>query len=217
MIRLQDNPPLTLPSAAPLDNASQRWTAAYCKPRQEKAFAWDLLRKEVPYFLPMVMRETSSGGRRRRNLYPMFKSYVFLTDDEELRLAALKTERIVTFVKINEAQQESFRQEIASLELGLRTSPDSIELYPRLVEGAWVRVIAGPMTGAQGTILSADHKTKLVLGVTLMGSSATVEIPSDFVEPCQRDKDSQPSSTVTVVYDLSRKQRSRSKEQGAKG
>jgi len=197
-----------LPEAAPLDDANRQWIAAYCKPRQEKALAWDLCHKRVPYFLPMVKRETSSGGRRRRNLYPMFKSYLFVAADENSKLASLKTQRVVTFVDIHEAQQPDFRREIASLELGLRAMPDSIQLYPRLVKGAWVRVTSGPMTGAEGIVLdaaddvTANSQAKLLLGVTFMNTGATIEIHPDMVEPYCREPATRPRNSVTVAYDL---------------
>lgn len=191
---------MTLPASATLADVTLPWTAVYCKPRQEKALAWELCRREVPFFLPMVLRMTSSGGRRRKNLYPLFKSYLFFAGAEPERLEVLKTNRIVKLVEIHQAQQKAFLQDITSLELGLRNATTSVELYPRLVKGAWVRVIAGPMKDAQGTILNTEHKTKLLLGVTLMGSGATVEIHPDLVEPCEREPHTIPPSTVSVVY-----------------
>ena len=101
MLRLQDNPPMKLPSLATLDEAPGIWTPAYCKPRQEKALARDLCRLEVPYFLPMLLREKSSGGRRRRTMEPMFRSYLFFAGEEPERLALLKTNRIVQLVKMD--------------------------------------------------------------------------------------------------------------------
>ncbi len=183
MLRLQDNPPMKLPSVATLGTAPGNWTAAYCKPRQEKALAWDLCRHEVPYFLPMVLRETSSGGRRRRNLYPMFKSYLFFAGEERERLAVCKTNRLVRLIEIDSAAQTSFCKEINSLELALRTAPDKLELHPQLVAGKRVQIVGGPMKGAEGIILSSDNLAKLWIGVTMMGAGATVEIHADLVEP----------------------------------
>ncbi|WP_197530687.1 transcription termination/antitermination NusG family protein [Bythopirellula polymerisocia] len=173
---------------------------AYCKPRQEKALAWELCQREVPYFLPMVLRVTSSGGRRRKNLYPLFKSYLFFAGEDRERLEVLKTNRIVKLVEIHAAEQATFLRDITSLELGLRNASTPVELYPRLVKGAWVRVVAGPMKDAEGTILSADNKTKLLLGISLMGAGATVEIHPDLVEPCQREPATITKPSVTVVF-----------------
>ena len=199
MLKLRDNPPMTLPGAGPLADEPAPWRVAYAKPRQEKALAWDLGRRGIPYFLPLVLRETSSGGRRRRNLYPLFASYLFYAGDEATRLAALKTERIVTHVDIAPGEQDRFRREIAALELGLRTAPDRFELHPRLVPGARVRVVGGPMKGLEGNVVNADHRSKLFLGVTALGSGATVEIHPDLVEPVAGAADWRPG---TIEYQV---------------
>ncbi len=183
MLSTQDNPPMKLPSLATLDLAPGKWTVAYCKPRQEKSLARDLCRREVPYFLPMILRETSSGGRRRSSWFPMFKSYLFFAGEEHERLQVLKTNRLVQLVEIDPAAQSTFRQEISSLELALRTAPKELELYPQLVTGKRVQIIGGPMKGAEGIILNANNFTKLWIGVSMMGAGATIEIHADLVEP----------------------------------
>jgi transcription antitermination factor NusG len=183
MIRLQDNPPMAWPATTTVADVKGRWTVAYCKPRQEKALGWDLCRRGVNYFLPMVLRETSSGGRRRRNLYPLFPSYLFFAGDDLERLAVLKTERVVRLIEIGDAEQVRFRGEIAALETALVCCPESLELYPRLVPGALVRITAGPMKDVEGVVLQAHNKRKLWLGVSVLGVGATVEIHADLVEP----------------------------------
>lgn len=170
------------PLTAALSEIASPWSVAYSKPRQEKALAAELAQREVPYFLPMLLRETSSGGRRRRNLYPLFSSYLFFAGGERERLAALRTERIVQIIEIGEAQQAQFRQEITSLELALHHAPESIELHPRLVPGVRVRIASGPMKDMEGIVLQAQKKHKLLLSVSVLGVGATVEIHADLVE-----------------------------------
>jgi transcription antitermination factor NusG len=157
------------------------WVVAYSKPRQEKALAWDLRKLGVTYFLPMVERETSSGGRRRRNLYPLFASYLFMTSAEGDRLAALRTDRLVKFIEVPAGQQARLAEELSSLETVLRFAPATIELHPRLVPGAWVRVTSGPMKNVRGVVVEALPNRKLWLGITALGVGATVEIPADLV------------------------------------
>lgn len=181
MLKLASNPPMMFPAGASPAEIAARWTVAYCKPRQEKALAWDLVRKQVTYFLPMVLRETSSGGRRRRNLYPLFPSYIFLAGDEAERLAVLKTDRTVRLIEISEAEQPRFRREIAALDMAVEHAPKSLELYPRLVPGALVRITAGPMKDIEGVVLQAGNKRKLWLGVSVLGVGATLEIHADLV------------------------------------
>ncbi len=188
MLQLEKNPPVAYSAVTGDGSLGPRdwenpWLAAYAKPRQEKALAWDLFRRDVSYFLPMVLRQTSSGGRRRRNLYPLFPSYIFVSDSDEARLAALKTNRVVRLVQVNVAEQPTFRREIAALEIALRSCPESLELYPRLALGARVVVKAGPLKGVEGIVLQFGQKRKLWLGVTTLGVGATVEIHPDLVEP----------------------------------
>jgi len=200
MLTLQDNPPMKLPSLATLDMAPGKWTVAYCKPRQEKALARDLCLRDVPYFLPMILRETSSGGRRRRSWFPMFKSYVFFAGEERERLAVLKTNRLVQILEIDPAAQSSFHREINSLELALRTAPEELQLYPQLVTGKRVQIIGGPMKGAEGIILNANNLTKLWIGVTMMGAGATIEIHADLVEPLADEGPNTKAAAGKVEY-----------------
>src|SRR4051794_5420675 len=182
MLRLDDNPPMKWPASTTLSEVAQPWMVAYCKPRQEKALAWDLNRRDLCYFLPMVRRETSSGGRRRQNYYPLFPSYLFFACDEAARLSVLRTDRIVRIVQVGEGEQARFKQEISSLEVALQHFPDSIELYPRLVPGALARITSGPMRDVEGVVLQSENKRKLWLGVSVLGVGATVEIHADLVE-----------------------------------
>jgi transcription antitermination factor NusG len=182
MLALRENPPSTWPSELKLADVAEDWSVAYCKPRQEKSLAWDLCRKEIRYFLPMVLRETVSGGRRRRNLYPLFPSYLFFVGGDAQRLAVLKTDRVVRLIDIQPAEQLRFRQEVASLDTAIRVCPSALELYPRLVPGARVRIKAGALKNVEGVILQADNKRKLWLGISALGVGATVEIHADFVE-----------------------------------
>lgn len=181
MLRLQDNPPMIWPATAHVSDISKPWSVAYCKPRQEKKLADDLRQRDIAYFLPMVFRQTSSGGRRRRNLYPLFPSYVFFAGDDRERIAALRTDRIVQVIDVDAAEQTRFRKEIAALETALQSFPESIELYPRLVPGARVRIAAGPMKDVEGVVLQSQNKRKLWLGVSVLGVGATVEIHADMV------------------------------------
>lgn len=180
MLRLAENPPMKWPPTNS-ERAASRWVVAYCKPRQEKALAWDLMRLKIGYFLPMVLREISSGGRRRRNLYPLFPSYVFFSGSEQERLRVLKTDRVVRMIDVADAEQIRLCDELTALETAIESSPDTIELYPRIVPGAIVRIATGPMKNVEGVVLQSHNKRKLWLGVSVLGVGATVEIHADLV------------------------------------
>ena len=186
MLRLSDNPPTmfsneTASGLAEVD-WEKRWRVAYCKPRQEKSLAHELRHWEVTYFLPMVERETSSGGRRRRNMYPLFPSYLFFAGDEDARLSCLRTERTVVLIEPEGEELRLLREELRSLASVLESDPDELELYNSLVPGKHVRVKSGPMRGVEGTILESGSVYKLQLAVSLLGVGVVVEIHPDLVE-----------------------------------
>jgi transcriptional antiterminator RfaH len=182
MIPLKDNPPIVWPDGVLSGDSTVEWTAVYTKPRQEKALAWDLLQREAPFFLPMVLRETSSGGRRRRNLYPLFPSYLFVAGGEAEQLKALRTDRAVRLVRAEPGAQQQLGDELRALELALRHFPNSLELHPRLTPGVPARIKAGPMAGVEGLVLDGGSHNKLWLAVSCLGVGATVEIHPDLVE-----------------------------------
>lgn len=186
MLCLADNPPTTY-SAEGTELLSVRdwhktWWVAYTKPRQEKSLARDLLERNITYFLPMVLRETSSGGRRRRNMYPLFPSYLFFAGDDDARLSCLRTERVVQMLDAVGENQYRLQQELSALAVILDHSPGEIELYSSLLPGAHVRVKSGPLRDVEGTIIETNNGHKLQLAVSLLGVGAVVEIHPDLVE-----------------------------------
>ena len=188
MLQLTENPPMMFSAASGAelisgDEWGRPWAIAYTKPRQEKCAARDLQEAGVSYFLPMRLRETMSGGRRRRNLYPLFASYIFLPDDEPARQMALRTHRIVGFVAVKAPEQPQLQKELAQLALALVECPDKVDLYPRLTPGAPVVVTAGAMKGVEGVVIDADRKKKVLLAVTALGAGITVEIHADLLAP----------------------------------
>ena len=56
--------PETLLDAGMPAATDRHWMVLYTKARQEKALARDLLRRQIPYYLPVVKRVSSHGGRR---------------------------------------------------------------------------------------------------------------------------------------------------------
>ena len=179
LLQSKENPPIAFSAAtgqASLSGTdwSLHWRVAYCKPRQEKAFAAQLIHLDITYFLPMVERESFSGGRRRRNMYPLFPSYVFFAGDENVRLMALKTERLVTLVAVPEAAQDQLRRELKSIDAALRASPNSIEFQTQSGHGSKVTYADGPLAGIEGVLVDGANGQRLWLGISAIGGGVTI-------------------------------------------
>lgn len=179
MLTSKQNPPQRSEGVASVDEIAGDWWIAHTKARNEKALARDLLAMKVPYYLPMVLRETYSGDRRRRNLYPLFTSYLFFAGDKATRLQAFSTHRIASVLEVTD--RERFVGELAVIERVLAEDA-RVELYPGLPVGQRVSVKAGPFKDVEGVVLRSDTWTRIVLQISALGVGAALEINGDLLE-----------------------------------
>jgi len=180
MLRLQDNPPMLPESVASVTELEGNWWVAHTKPRCEKAVAFDLLFREIGYYLPMAHKTIISGGRKRRSLIPIFTSYVFFCGDQEARTAAFHTDRIVQVLPVT--QRQKFVTELWSIERTLAVN-GQLEQYPFAAVGRRVRVRCGAFMGIEGIVVRRDHRPLLVLQVSMLGCGAALEIDPSLLEP----------------------------------
>lgn len=162
-----------------------RWWVAHTRPRAEKALAADLTRFGIPHYLPLHESVTRSRATNRvsRSMLPVFPGYLFFAATEELRLQALKTNRIVNVLTVPD--QEQLIGELRQIQRVL-TSNTGFARKPRLQVGHWVRIIAGPLEGVEGVVSSQRSPRRVFLNVDILGQSITVETSPDVVEPISR-------------------------------
>lgn len=180
MLKLAENPPMLSPQAESVRELTGRWWVAHTKARFEKAFAWDLLRRRIGYFLPLLDRITVSGGKKRRVLQPLFPSYVFFCGTDDDRCAALMTHRICQTIPV--ADQKGLTAELAAIERAL-AGRAKLDPYPFATVGTRCRVVAGAFEGLEGVVLSRGKLTRIVLQVNILGQGAVMEIDADLLEP----------------------------------
>lgn len=179
MLSESENPPISWPDNAGIASFEGTWWVAHTKSRNEKALAWQLVRKQVPYFLPMSWKISRKSGRTLRSLMPVFPGYLFFCGNERDRLEVLKTNRTANLLIVH--NQPQLIQELSPIETVLR-SGQPIVPHEFLRVGQRCRVIAGPLMGIEGLIVQAPKKAKLVLQVQMLGQAACVEIDMDMVE-----------------------------------
>ena len=56
----------------PCHSKENQWMVLYTKPRQEKSLARELLRRSVPFYLPLVKKNLQYGRRRVTSFAPLF-------------------------------------------------------------------------------------------------------------------------------------------------
>jgi transcriptional antiterminator RfaH len=158
----------------------RNWWAVYTKARQEKALARELYAQSVPFYLPLVTRTILVRGKRVESLLPLFTGYIFLYIDDDERLKALKTNR--TSQLIPAPAGEKLRSDLRHVQRLIEAkAPLTVE--QRLFPGTRVRVKSGPFMGVEGVVEEQRGQSRLIVEVTFLQQSVSVQIDELLVEP----------------------------------
>ncbi len=161
------------------DSTERRWWAIYTKSRQEKALARHLIGHQVPFYLPLIPKDTMIRGRRVRAHIPLFGGYMFLFGSEEERVTTLTTNRISRILPV--ADQQQLRHDLFNVQALIeRGAPLSVE--QRLDTGARVRIKSGALRGLEGIVVKRHGKTRLLVAVTYLQQGVSVEIDDCALE-----------------------------------
>jgi hypothetical protein len=179
MKSVSDNPPARFPDR-PVAEASFPWWVIKLKPRQEKAFAWDLYRDGVEYYLPMYTKvlRRPDNNKPRKSVMPLFAGYVSVSQPTPHGI--FTKGRAVSVIEIRNQKRfvEQLSQIYQALEAGARLEP-LLESYE---PGTRVRVRSGPLLGVLGIVAQVRGESRLVLDVDPVGR-ASVSIDASLVEP----------------------------------
>lgn len=179
MLKISENPPILPENFVSIEDMQGTWWVAHTKARFEKAFAWDMLNRDIAYFLPMVKKVRVSGGRKRKTMMPLFSSYVFICGTEQDRYNAMATNRLCQTIEVTD--QKQFINELTEIEKAINGDAE-ISPYPYPAKGAKCRIIAGSLKGLEGIVIQDAKKTRMVLEVNILGQGAAVEIDGDLIE-----------------------------------
>jgi transcription antitermination factor NusG len=158
------------------------WYAAYTSANHEKKVAAEISRRGVESFLPLYRAVRRWSDRRVELEMPLFPGYVFVHLALRERLRVLQVPgvaKLVGFgglpVALPDEQVEALR---AGLDKQMLAKPHSY-----LVVGRKVRVVHGPLTGAEGVLVRSKGIYRVVLSLELIMRSVAVEVAATDVEP----------------------------------
>ena len=181
---LLDGPPLVdvVPLSVPSDAAEQtrQWWVLRTKHQQEKALGRQLLSREIPFYLPLVPKEHLIRGKLVQSHVPLFRCYVFLCGDDEEYLLAMKTNRVITVLRVPDQRQLS--DDLRRLQQ-LIASGQPMTMEKRLKAGQKVRVRRGPFAGQEGTIIKRRGASRLLVAINFLQQGASVALDDFVVEP----------------------------------
>ncbi len=161
----------------------ERWLALRTAARWEKKLAAALTAAGVPVFLPLLHRSTTSHGKRRVALLPVFPGYLFCSEGEFLgnpRVSPATRAKIAQVLR--PPDPERLRVELGGI---AELLTDRQLVQERLVGGVGdvVRVVGGPLAGNEGRVVRVKpNRWVVVVEVSFLGLRLEAEIDERLVE-----------------------------------
>jgi transcription antitermination factor NusG len=160
------------------------WFALLVKPRHEKVVAAALRTKGFEEFLPLCVVRRKWSDRHKTLEAPLLAGYTFCRFEPGERVRVLRTpgvRKIVGWgaspVPVEEAEIQALQKVI---EAGVAASP-----CPYLRTGQEISIDRGPLSGLNGLLLEVKGHSRLVVSVTLLQRSVSVEVEQDWITPTE--------------------------------
>lgn len=166
-----------------MDGNVTAWYALAVIPRKEKVTARTLRVRGYEDFLPMYSVKRRWSDRVKTVEMPLFPGYVFCRFDATKRLPILKIPTVMSVLGLGNEPRPVDESEIAALQTVCGSGVEPVPC-PYLQAGGKVRIQQGPLAGVEGILVEAKP-TRLVLSVTLLQRSVSVELERDWVAPVQ--------------------------------
>ena len=157
------------------------WYALYTNPRHEKVVAKQLEERCVENFLPLYRTWHRWKDRRKQVELALFPSYMFVRIQEQNKVDVLKVSGAVSLVSFNGKLAPIPAPEIEALRNALDNEVCA-EPCPYLRVGKRVRVVRGPMAGAEGILARKKDKYRVVISVEVLMRSVALEIDGTDLE-----------------------------------
>jgi transcription antitermination factor NusG len=169
-------------TASPAISHATCWYATYTHARHEKKVAKQLAERGIEHFLPVYRSLRRWKDRHKELDLVVFPGYVFVQLSLTDRLRVLQLPGVVRFVSFNgqpaalpSGDIEALRNALAQ---GLRA-----EHHPYLTVGRRVKVVQGPLSGAQGILQRTKTNCRVVISIDAIMRSVSLEVDESDVQP----------------------------------
>ena len=151
------------------------WFALHACAQHEKRIAAELQRRGIENFLPLDRSVRQWKDRRVYLDMPLFPGYLFVRLALQEKLKALQVPGVVRLVGFAGQPCALPDDEVAALRAGISAGLN-FQPHPFLSVGCRVRLIRGPLTGFSGILLRKKNACRVVLSLSLIAQSASVEV-----------------------------------------
>ena len=166
---------------------SDSWYALHVKARFEQYVSNQLSTKGYETFFPTYIAKRKWSDRVKSLALPVFPAYVFCRFDVRSRLPILVTPGVIAIVGAGKLPTPIDQEEVAALRLVMNSGAAS-EPCPYLAIGEKVQVQIGPLKGLIGIVARPKGDDRLVVSVSLLMRSLSVEIGRNNVKRLERER-----------------------------
>ncbi len=166
-----------------MSTSNPSWFAIRVKSRCEKMVSEALRHKGFEEFLPLYWSRRRWSDRVKIMQLPLFSGYLFCRFSVKDRVPILSTPGVVLIVGQGRMPLPVDSSEIEGIRFAVN-SGQRIEPWPRLEVGRSVRIEDGALRGLEGVLLRFKGANHLILGVQLLQRAVAVEVPENWVAPC---------------------------------
>jgi transcription antitermination factor NusG len=154
------------------------WHAVYVHSRAEKRVYEELKYKGIESFLPLQRKLRQWSDRKKWVEMPLISGYVFVHITRKHYDIVLQTDNVMQYVRFEGKAAVIRDQDIEVLKRMLGQSESEVEITrEELQPGTLVEIIAGPMMGVRGELISFRGNNKVALRMLPLGFTVLVESP----------------------------------------
>lgn len=161
------------------------WYAIWTRSRQEKVVSNMFRNLGIQHYLPLRSEVRQWSDRKQVVETPLFSGYLFVYINPTLKnsqLQVLQSPGVVAFIGNQNGPLPIPTQEIESIRTVLAAKVDYTPCSS-LNKGDRVRVTRGPLTGVEGTLVTGNSTTHLLVSIEMVRQSISVNVLRDDVEP----------------------------------
>lgn len=178
-----------------------RWYALSVRSRHEKAVANCLGIQSYQVFVPTYQSRRCWSDRIKELEMPLFPGYVFCRFDIHRRLPVLMIPGVQHIVGGTATPSPIDPLEIDALQRVVQAKT-AREPWPFLQTGDRLRIERGALRGVEGILLQLRGHHRLIVSITLLQRSVSIDIDSAFVSTVSHER-----GTTLIPADLRRASR----------
>jgi transcription antitermination factor NusG len=164
---------------------SDQWYALHTRSRHEKAVGQYLRQVKLQTYVPLIKKKSRCASEKTLLDIPAIPGYIFVHCllTAEVRALIKRTSGVLQVVENAGRPAIIPEGQIKSLQIALENSLQA-DVHEYLAVGDAVRVIRGPIAGAEGILVRVhENRDRLVLRIDYVNQALSIEVDASCVEP----------------------------------